>query len=125
MVFASCLNWSSSVCVTAFRLPRERRGSWLRRARIEAPDVRPGTHGGTPYEIAARYAAGEIEQAVALRELTGWRYERTGETNPFPWVNDGAPMVEGSFNTQIGRALRDGFLADEDYDYLLDVLADD
>ncbi|TQC44355.1 helix-turn-helix domain-containing protein, partial [Rhodococcus sp. WS4] len=26
----------------------------LRRARVNAPDVRPGTHGGTPYEIAAR-----------------------------------------------------------------------
>ncbi|MGW6378171.1 hypothetical protein ACWFRB_19135 [Rhodococcus sp. NPDC055112] len=32
----------------------------LRRARVEAPDVRPGTHGGTAYEIAARYAAGEM-----------------------------------------------------------------
>jgi hypothetical protein len=97
----------------------------LRRARIEAPDVRPGTHGGTPYEIAARYAAGEIDWTVTLRELTDWQYERPAEPNPFPWVNDGAPVVEGSFNTQIGRALRDGFLTDDEYDGLLNVLADD
>lgn len=97
----------------------------LRRARIDAPDVRPGTHGGTPYEIAARYAAGEIDRAVALRELIDWQYERPAEPNPFKWVNDGAPIVEGSFNMQIGRALRDGLLTDEDYDALLDALADD
>ncbi|PTR32249.1 helix-turn-helix protein [Rhodococcus sp. OK519] len=97
----------------------------LRRARIAAPDVRPGTHGGTPYEIAARYAAGEIDRVLALRELTAWQYDRPAETNPFSWVNDGTPVIEGSFNIQIGRALRDGFLADEDYDDLLNALADD
>ncbi len=97
----------------------------LRRARIDAPDVRPGTHGGTAYEIAARYAAGEIDRAVALRELIGWQYEPPADPNPFEWVNDGAPVVEGSFNLQIGRALRDGLLTDEDYDALLDALADD
>ncbi|WP_458683175.1 helix-turn-helix domain-containing protein [Prescottella equi] len=97
----------------------------LRRARIDAPDIRPGTHGGTPYEIAARYTAGEIDRAVALRELTGWQYPRPVEANPFVWANDGAPVVEDSFNLQIGRALRDSCLTDEDYDALLEALADD
>ncbi|MFC9519171.1 helix-turn-helix transcriptional regulator [Nocardiaceae bacterium NPDC056970] len=96
----------------------------LRRARVDAPDVRPGTHGGTPYEICARYAAGEIDRAVALRELTDWRYARPAEPNPFEWANDGAPVTEGSFNLQIGRALRNSFLTDQDYDALLDALAD-
>lgn len=96
----------------------------LRRARVDAPDVRPGTHGGTPYEICARYAAGEIDRTTALRELTDWTYERPAEPNPFPWANDGAPVVEGSFNLQIGLALRDGFLAEEDYDTLLVALTD-
>ncbi|ANS32489.1 XRE family transcriptional regulator (plasmid) [Rhodococcus opacus] len=97
----------------------------LRRARVNAPDVRPGTHGGTPYEIAARYAAGELDRDIALRELTTWRYERPAEPNPIPWANDGAPVVEGGFNNQVGRALRDGLLTDEDYDAVLDALADD
>ncbi|MFD6896203.1 hypothetical protein ACFWB0_16835 [Rhodococcus sp. NPDC060086] len=96
----------------------------LRRARIDAPDLRPGTHGGTVYEIAARYAAGEIARAAMMRELTGWEYERAVEANPFEWVDDGNPSVEGSFTMQVGRALRDGFLTDEDYDALLEALAD-
>ncbi|WP_137725904.1 helix-turn-helix domain-containing protein [Prescottella subtropica] len=96
----------------------------LRRARVEAPDIRPGTHGGTPYEIAVRRAAGELDRSVALRELADWDYERPAEPNPLPWVNDGAPIVEGSFTMQIGRALADGFLTGEDYDTLLDTLAE-
>jgi hypothetical protein len=96
----------------------------LRRARIDAPDLRPGTHGGTAYEIAARYAAGEISRAAMLRELTGWEYEHPAEPNPFEWAKDGNPVVEGSFTMQVGRALRDGFLTDEDYDGLLEALAD-
>lgn len=97
----------------------------LRRARRDAPDVRPGTHGGTPYEIAARYAAGELDRTVALRELIEWEYDRPAEPNPFPWVNDGAPVVEGSFTTQIGSAKRAGFLTRDDYAELLDALTDD
>ncbi|QXC46724.1 MULTISPECIES: helix-turn-helix domain-containing protein [Rhodococcus erythropolis group] len=96
----------------------------LRRARIDAPDLRPGTHGGTAYEIAARYAAGEITRAAMMRELTGWEYERPAEANPFEWVDDGNPAVEGSFTMQAGRALHDGFLTDEDCDALLEALAD-
>lgn len=96
----------------------------LRRARIEAPDLRPGTHGGSAYEVAAKYAAGEIERGAALRELIGWPYESPAEPSPLEWVDGGTPAVEGSFNIQIGRALRDGLLTDEDYDTILDALAD-
>ncbi|MFD9663121.1 hypothetical protein ACFWAY_16085 [Rhodococcus sp. NPDC059968] len=41
----------------------------LQRARVEAPDVRPGTHGGTAYEVAARCAAGEIDPETMRAEL--------------------------------------------------------
>lgn len=96
----------------------------LRRARLDAPALRPGTHGGTAYEIAVRYAAGEINRSRMMRELTDWAYEPAPEANPFPWAEDGNHAVEGSFTNQAGRALRDGFLTDEDYDGLLDVLAE-
>ncbi len=96
----------------------------LRRACIDAPDVRPGTHGGTAYEIAVRYAAGEIPRATMMRELADWVYERPAEPSPVAWADDGNPAVEGSATLQVGRALRDGFLTDEDYDALLDALAD-
>ncbi|NKS56367.1 hypothetical protein GS504_01895 [Rhodococcus hoagii] len=99
----------------------------LRRAPIDAPDVRPGSHGGTAYEIAARYAAGEIDREVALRELIAWEYERPLPPPPpeFAWCNDGAPLVEGSFNIQIGSALQSGFLTDDDYEAIFDALVDD
>ncbi|TJZ81308.1 hypothetical protein FCG67_01265 [Rhodococcus oryzae] len=96
----------------------------LKRARFEAPDVRPGTHGGTAYEIAARYAAGEIDSATVRRELIEWAYEKPGAPNPFPYANDVPPIKEGGFNNQVGRALDEGLLADEDYDAVLDALAD-
>lgn len=59
-----------------------------------------------------------------MRELTDWEYERPAEANPFEWADDGNPATEGSFTMQVGRALRDGFLTDEDYDALLEALAD-
>ncbi|MGW4482029.1 helix-turn-helix domain-containing protein [Rhodococcus triatomae] len=95
----------------------------LRRARIDAPDVRPGTHGGTAYEIAARYAAGEIDRAVALRELAEWEYEPEDAPNPNTWLNDGTPPVRGSVATELDRVMRARFLTDTDYDTLLDALA--
>ncbi|WP_420879302.1 hypothetical protein [Rhodococcus sp. (in: high G+C Gram-positive bacteria)] len=97
----------------------------LVRARIDAPELRPDFHGGTPYEIAAHYAAGNLERHVALQELIAWRYDRPADPNPFPWVNDGAPIVHGTFNIQIGQAVRDRFLTEGDYDALLEALADD
>lgn len=98
----------------------------LIRAADQAPDVRPGTHGGTAYEIAVRCAAGEIDRATMRRELIDWRYDRyEGPPNPHADLNDVPPIIEGSFNNQVGRAYSDGFLAAEDYDQILDALADD
>lgn len=96
----------------------------LKRARVEALDVRPGTHGGTAYEIAARYAAGEIDRVTLRRELIEWTYEKPGAPSPFPHANDAPPITEGGFNNQVGRALDEGLLDDEDYDAVLDALAD-
>ncbi|MFI5436403.1 hypothetical protein ACHMZP_31945 [Rhodococcus baikonurensis] len=96
----------------------------LQRARIEAPDIRPGTHGGTPYEVAARRAAGEITQETMRAELIGWEYQKPMPSSAYPDVDDVRPHAAGGFNNQVGRALTDGFLTDEDYDVILDALAD-
>lgn len=96
----------------------------LARARIEAPDIRPGRRGGTAYEVAARYAAGEIDRDTLRRELIAWDYDRPADPNPHPYVNDAPPINEGGFNNQVGRALDEGLLGDEDYDAVLDALAD-
>lgn len=95
----------------------------LERARVDAPDVRPGTHGGTAYEIAVRYAAGEIDRATLRRELIEWTYEKPGDPSPFQYANDAPPITEGGFNNQVGRALAEGLLDDGDYDAVLDALA--
>ncbi|MFE7422769.1 hypothetical protein [Rhodococcus sp. NPDC057529] len=96
----------------------------LQRARIEAPDVRPDTHGGTAYEIAARCAAGEIDPATMRAELIGWQYDKPLPPSGYPDVDDVRPTPEGGFNHQVGRALSHGFLTGEDYDLILDALAD-
>jgi len=96
----------------------------LRRARVEAPDVRPGTHGGTPYEVAARRAADEIDEDTMRAELIGWTYPNSESPSGYPDVDDVRPQAVDGFNNQVGRALADGFLTDEDYDVILDALAD-
>ncbi|MFE5702007.1 hypothetical protein [Rhodococcus koreensis] len=96
----------------------------LQRARLEAPDVRPGTHGGTAYEIAARCAAGEIDPAAMRAELIGWEYDTPTAPTAYPDADDVRPQTEGGFNRQVGRALTHGFLTGEDYDLILDALAD-
>ncbi|PQP16585.1 hypothetical protein [Rhodococcus opacus] len=96
----------------------------LQRARVEAPDVRPGTHGGTAYEVAARCAAGEIDRAMMRAELIGWEYDKPLASSGYPDVDDVRPHAECGFNHQVGRALTHGFLTDEDYDPILDALAD-
>ncbi|MFF2110283.1 hypothetical protein [Rhodococcus koreensis] len=96
----------------------------LQRARVEAPDVRPGTHGGTAYEIAARCAAGEIDPATMRAELIGWECDTPMASAAYPDVDDARPTPEGGVNHPIGRALTHGFLTDEDYDLILDALAD-
>jgi hypothetical protein len=98
----------------------------LLRAQDQAPDVRPGTHGGTAFEIAVRCAAGEIDRATMRRELIGWKYDRyEGPPNPYADLNDVPPIIECSFKHQVGRAYSDGFLNAEDYDLILNALADD
>ncbi|RVW04423.1 hypothetical protein [Rhodococcus spongiicola] len=95
----------------------------LRRARLNAPDVRPGTHGGTPYEIAARYAAGELDRETMIRELVEWEYEPPPEPNPLADIDTYKPPRRGGFNNQVGRAFDDKFLTDEEYNAVLDGLA--
>ena len=98
----------------------------LLRAEVQAPEIRPGTHGGTAYEIAVRCAAGEIDPTTMRRELIEWTYDRyDGPANPFEYANDVPPIIEGSFNNQVGRAHSEGFLTAEDYGLVLDALADD
>lgn len=95
---------------------------WLKMARIDAPDIRPGTAGGTPYEIAARCAAGLLSREVMIRQLSEWVYE---SVDRIPASEGEVPPLNlAGFNLQVGRALDDRFIDDSDYDRVLEAVAD-
>lgn len=94
----------------------------VRRARVEVGETpRPGFHGSSAYEIAARYHLDEIDRSTMLAELSRWPYETTPRAAEADvWRADGQVPVAGSFADEIGRAFDDGLLTDADYDELLD-----
>lgn len=95
---------------------------WLKMARIDAPDKRPGTDGGTPYEVAARYAARLLDRKTMIKQLSTWVYESVDQAQ----ANEGEvpPLNLSGFNLQVGRALDDRFIDDTDYDCILEAVAD-
>ncbi|RMB70186.1 hypothetical protein AYK61_25975 [Rhodococcus sp. SBT000017] len=95
---------------------------WLKMARIDAPDIRPGTAGGTPYEIAARCAAGLLSREAMIKQLSSWVYSRA-EMSP-DGEGDVPPLNLSGFNLQVGRALDDRFIDDAEYDRILEAVAD-
>lgn len=66
----------------------------------------------TPWEVLLRYAAGEITHNEMLDTLAEWKWTMTS----FP--EDGNPLSEaierGSWE-DVGRAVRAGYLSDDDY----------
>ncbi|MCW3768863.1 MULTISPECIES: helix-turn-helix domain-containing protein [Paenarthrobacter] len=93
-------------------------------ASAEARGVAPvpdGFSGASPYEIAERYAAGDIDRDALIRELSAW---------PYPW-NEGAddavheldwmpcPEPPGSFE-EVGRAFDEGLIDGDAYNQILD-----
>lgn len=94
---------------------------WAARGRKQqAPD---GQLACTAYEVAQRYAAGEITREQMLQALIGWDYV-PGEPAP---ANDWYGMPNdppGSFEETTARAYRDGLISAQDYDEILDALAD-
>ncbi|NMR20232.1 helix-turn-helix transcriptional regulator [Cellulomonas fimi] len=80
------------------------------------PEPRPGFSGAGPYEIAQRYAAGDLSRGQLIDELSRWEYR--------PWVaTDGYDCTtgdEGEWGETVAVALRDGLLDEETYDAILD-----
>lgn len=85
------------------------------RAAARVADVPDGFSGASPYEIAERYVAGQIDRNRLIDELARWSYATTPKTDGFDWlVEDGAGTFE-----EVGRALDDGLLDDDTYDAVL------
>ncbi|MFD6029077.1 hypothetical protein ACFWE5_00065 [Cellulosimicrobium funkei] len=85
------------------------------KAAERVPEVADGFSGASPYEIAERYAAGQIDRARVVDELARWPYAGTPKTDGVDWVVEDAP---GTFE-EVGRALDDGLLDADTYDAVL------
>jgi len=98
------------------RISQPTLSSTLRSAK-KTPPVREGFSGADPYEIAQRYAVGEISREQLVDELSRWDYE------PGPEPTDGYDTliisVPGSFDDVV-RAFSDGLIDAQLYDEILD-----
>lgn len=77
----------------------------------EVPDVVPGFSGGSPYEIAERYAAGGIDRDALIDELGRFPYAETPKTDGVDWLVDDVPNTVGD----VSRAWRDGLIDEDTY----------
>jgi transposase-like protein len=95
---------------------------WLQEAG-RRPQEGPQALGADPYEIAQRYAAGDITREQMHDALVAWPYERDSTLDGDYWdKTDPGAAQAGTFSATVGQALTDGLLSDEEYDAILDGL---
>jgi len=87
----------------------------VKKARKLAP-VKPGFSGASPYEIAQRFAVGEIGPEDVIDQLARWDYAAQDHTDGYDSL-----LVDpaGTFD-EVGKALSDGLLDDATYDAIVD-----
>lgn len=83
----------------------------LRSARA-VPPVREGFSGAGPYEIAQRYAAGELTREQVVDELVRWQYEPMPRTDGW----DDLLVIEPGTFEDVAQARRHGLIEDSVYD---------
>ncbi len=74
-------------------------------------DVRPGFSGASPYEIAQRYAAWELDRDQSLEELVRWPYDPITHSDGYDALVVDAPGTHTL--EEVVRAYREG-LIDQD-----------
>ena len=92
----------------------------IARGRALGP-VPPGRLGRDAYEVAQRYAAGELTHREMIDALTTWPYvpaDRMVEVD-----DDIGVAVDGTFSATVGAAYDDGLISGDDYDRLLVAVA--
>jgi hypothetical protein len=91
---------------------------WVQEA-AQQPADGPQALGETPYEIAQRYAAGDITHEQMIDALIAWPYQRDTSLDGDYWDKTYAGgSLQGTFGETVGRAFEDGLITGEDYDYL-------
>ncbi|MFS0700065.1 LysR family transcriptional regulator [Cellulomonas sp. 179-A 4D5 NHS] len=87
----------------------------MKKAR-EVEDLPEGFSGAGPYEIAERYAAGQIDRARLIEELSRFPYAPTPRTDGVDWLVDDVPKTVG----EVLDALRAGLIDAELYEQVQD-----
>jgi hypothetical protein len=87
----------------------------VQKAKKLAP-VKPGFAGASPYEIAQRFAVGEISREEVIDQLARWEYAPQSRTDGYDSLLVDPP---GTFE-EVSKALSDGLLDDATYDAILD-----
>lgn len=85
-----------------------------------------GFSGASPYEIAERYAAGEIDRDEMIRQLSKWPYVKAPdhtEQLAMEWKAILPPDPPGTFE-EVGEAFDKGLIDGEAYDIILDASED-
>jgi hypothetical protein len=87
--------------------------------------VPDGFSGAGPYEIAERYAAGDIDRDAMIHELSAWPYARNEGTAAAAEEWESTPYLDtpGSF-AEVGRAFDEGLIDGDAYDLILDTAED-
>jgi hypothetical protein len=93
-------------------------------SQAEARGVKPvpeGFSGASPYEIAERYAAGDINRDTMIRELSAWPYTKNEGAAAAGAEWESTPYLDtpGSF-AEVGQAFDEGLIDGDAYDRILD-----
>jgi hypothetical protein len=85
-------------------------------SRRDVQEPLAGFCGATPYEIAQRYAAGDIDRDQMLEELIRYPYLPTPHSDGY----DSLLVFEPGMFEDVAQAARDGLIDDETYDDILE-----
>jgi hypothetical protein len=93
----------------------------LSQSEVRVKPVPEGFSGASPYEIAERYAVGDIDRAEMIRELSAWPYAENEGAAAAAREWESTPYVDtpGSF-AEVGRAFDEGLIDGDAYDAILD-----
>jgi hypothetical protein len=114
---ASALGVTQSTLASELRVTQPTISSALKTART-TPQLLEGFHGATPYEVAQRYAAGDLTRAQLVDELTRWPYAAMPSTDG----RDDLLDVPAGTADDVRRALSDGLIDAVTYDEILDAV---
>lgn len=84
-----------------------------------------GFSGASPYEVAERYAAGDIDRETLIRELSSWPYVKNEGAAAAAAEWESTPYLDtpGSF-AEVGQAFDEGLIDGDAYDLILDASDD-